>query len=238
MIVAPRNCGKTVLLNDLLYETRHHYDFALAMVGTKSTADTLSEIMPSDFIYGEGYDLEMAQKFIDELQKLKNQKKIKNGVLILDDCVYDAKVMKSQPIRTLHLNGRHFLSTVFETTQYAMAIPPQVRTNIDYVVALKDDNKSNRKKLYEHFFGCYDSFKEFEHVFETLTANFGAIVLDKTSVSGTVLKWYRARVNLPKFIICKPVYFWIAEWIRYLLTRKTGRKSSSNKTVRIVKRAR
>ena len=61
--------------------------------------------------------------------------------------MYDNKVMKSEAQTEIHLNGRHFGVALMNTTQYAMIIPPAIRTNIDYVLVLQDSVLANRKRL-------------------------------------------------------------------------------------------
>jgi len=213
LIIAPRNSGKTVLLNDLLYHTKHHYDFCVAMVGTESTADFFADKIPQQLIYRSGYDEKAAEKFIEVSKKCVRSGKPRKGALILDDCVFDKKVMNSQPIRTLHLNGRHFHTTVFMTSQYGLATPPVIRGNVDYVVALADANKENRKKLYKYFFGTYETIKDFEFAFEQITKNYGAMIMDKTSAAGATIKCYRAAVDIPPFKLCKQEFYWVAGWV-------------------------
>lgn len=116
----------------------------------------------------------------------------------MDDVAYDKRVLQTQTQRCLALNARHYKVTVFNTTQYAMSVPPVIRANIDYVIALRDTTVANRKKLYEHYYGCFSSFQQFEQVFQAVTANFGALVLDRTAASGRLedqIRWYQADVK-------------------------------------------
>ena len=39
--------------------------------------------------------------------------------------------------------------------QYALGVPPNLRTNIDYVFILRENFVSNRKRLYEHYAGMF-----------------------------------------------------------------------------------
>ena len=223
LIIAPRRSGKTRLLRHLLYATRHNYDFGMAMVGTQSTADMMHQHLPQDFIYKEGYDLGQAKNFLSTFRTLSESPKRRSGLLLLDDCIFDATVMKSQPIRTLHLNGRHFYTTVMCTTQYAIAVPTIVRSNLDYIIALSEPNLNNIKNLYQHYFGHYDSFSQFRTVFEQVTRNYGAVVLDKTSSPPTV-KYFKARLDLPDFKIGRPIYYWMSGWFKELAEKKNKTK--------------
>ena len=70
--------------------------------------------------------------------------------LVLDDCLYDNSWTKDKNVRSLFMNGRHFKILFIITMQYALGIPPNLRTNIDYIFILRENYVSNRKILYEH----------------------------------------------------------------------------------------
>ena len=184
LIIAPRGSGKSVLLLDLLYKTSKHYDFGIGMTATAETVDSFKRVLPTDMIYSNGYDYEAADKFLEISKELSDKKKERHGVMILDDCMFDSKVMTSKTQQALHLNGRHYNTTIFNTTQYAMIIPPVIRSNIDYVLCLQELELSNKRRLFEMFYGCFTSFQEFNTVFTNVTRDYGCLVLDNTTVSG------------------------------------------------------
>jgi hypothetical protein len=210
LIIAPRGSGKSVQLKDLLYKTRTHYDFGLAMTATAETVKTFKEFLPPAMIYTDGYDFDVAEKFVNLSKTTADSGKERHSVLIMDDCMFDQKVMKTKTQQALHLNGRHYHSALFNTTQYAMIIPPVIRSNVDYVLCLQDLKQSNRKRLYEMFYGVFPSFREFNSVFQNVTRDYGALVLDCTTSSGRLedcVKWYRASLETPPFRLGKRV-FW------------------------------
>ena len=59
------------------------------------------------------------------------------------------------------MNGRHYKLLFLLTMQYALGIPPNLRTNIDYVFVLRENYVSNRKRLYEHYAGMFQHLKCF-----------------------------------------------------------------------------
>ena len=81
--------------------------------------------------------------------------------LILDDCLYDNSWVRDKNIRALFMNGRHYHMMFIITMQYALGIPPNLRTNIDYVFILRENYQSNRKRLYENFAGMFKTFDLF-----------------------------------------------------------------------------
>ena len=50
-------------------------------------------------------------------------------------------------MRSVFMNGRDYKLLFLLTMQYALGIPPNLRTNIDYVFILRENYVSNRKRL-------------------------------------------------------------------------------------------
>lgn len=233
LILGPRGTGKSVMLLDLLRKTGNStemsrdvdkppYDYARAFTATVSTAHELEKYIPSAFVHRDGYDFDVADRFLEDAVLISSpdhnveyvSRRRRRGLLVMDDCMFDNRVMQTQTQRCLALNARHYKLTVFNTTQYAMAVPPVIRANIDYVIALRDTTVANRKKLYEHYYGCFSSFQQFEQVFAAVTANFGALVLDRTAASGNLedqIRWYRADSEAKPCRILQQSFFDIAE---------------------------
>ena len=124
--------------------------------------------------------------------------------LVLDDLMYDKKMIKEKSMRQIFMNGRHYNILPMVTAQYCMDIPPDIRTNIDYVIVLRDNNRANQKRLFDYFFGVFPKFADFQKVFNTITNNYGALVLDNASKSNRIedcVYWYKARFPVRKFKI-------------------------------------
>ncbi len=93
------------------------------------------------------------------------------------------------------MNGRHFKILFMITMQYALGIPPNLRTNIDYVFILRENYVSNRKKLYEHYAGMFPNFEMFCQVMDQCTENFECLVINNNAKSNKLHEqvfWYKA----------------------------------------------
>jgi energy-coupling factor transporter ATP-binding protein EcfA2 len=211
LIIGPRGSGKSALLTDILFHTRNNYDIGVAFTATTSTVDTFKQFLPHSLIYKNGYDYDKGEQILRCAKDHTERGRQKNTLIVLDDCMFDSKVMKANAMTEVHLNGRHSSITLFNTTQYVMStIPPIVRTNVDYVLVLQDSVLTNRKRLFEYFFGNFPNFKEFDTVMQQVTAHHGCLVLDKTQTSPKVsdaVFYYKAKTDLPRFRIGKPGYF-------------------------------
>jgi len=95
------------------------------------------------------------------------------------------------------------------TMQYAIGIPPNLRTNIDYVFILRENYISNRRKLYEQFAGMFPDFDSFCQVMNQCTENYECLVVDNNAKSNKLedqVFWYKAAPR-QDFRLCNPE-FW------------------------------
>ena len=115
--------------------------------------------------------------------------------LVFDDCLYDNSWTKDKNVRSLFMNGRHFKILFMITMQYALGIPPNLRTNIDYVFILRENYVSNRKRLYEHYAGMFPNFEMFCQVMDQCTENYECLVINNNAKSNKLedqVWWYKA----------------------------------------------
>ena len=128
--------------------------------------------------------------------------------LILDDCLFDNSWVRDNNIRSLFMNGRHYKILFIITMQYALGIPPNLRTNIDYVFILRENYVSNRKRLYEHYAGMFPTFEMFCQVMDQCTENYECLVINNSAKSNRLedqVFWYKAaphaefKIGAPEF---------------------------------------
>ena len=216
VLIGKRETGKSFLVRDLLY---YHQDIPIGTVisGTEAANQFYSSIFPKLFIHGD-YSTSVVTNY------LKRQKMVVNlmnkdpenaasidprAVLILDDCLYDSSWTKEVTIRSLFMNGRHYKTMFVITMQYALGVPPNLRTNIDYVFILRENYVSNRKRLYEHYAGMFPSFEIFCQVMDQCTENYECLVINNNAKSNKLedqVFWYKADSHEP-FILGAPE-FW------------------------------
>ena len=204
VFIGKRETGKSYLVRDMLFH-KQNMPVGTVISGTEGANAFYSNMMPSIFIHGE-YRPEIIKNV------LKRQKKvicaIKKDVLdsgnsnidpraflILDDCLYDKTWVNNKDIRALFMNGRHYKMLFIITMQYALGIPPNLRTNIDFTFILRENIVSNRKRLYEQFAGMFPSFDVFCQVMNQCTENFECLVINNNSKSNKLedqVFWYKA----------------------------------------------
>jgi energy-coupling factor transporter ATP-binding protein EcfA2 len=208
LAVGRRGSGKSSLLMDMLYNLHERYDYCLAMCPTMESAGMLRECMPESCVYNR-FSQAKLETLVQTARELAGAGKEKNFLLVLDDVLYDKSICRSQAFRFLFLNGRHVRISVFITAQYVIDMPPDLRSNVDYVFSMKEPMLGNRVKLHRNFFGIL-SFDDFCAILDRTTQNHECICLDNTSATTSVndcIFWYKAKQNCPKFSIGLKVFY-------------------------------
>ena len=201
LIVGKRGTGKSVLQQDLMYHMSSKVDFGLAFSPTEETQDMFREHMPDSWIYG-GFSQTKLDTMLQMQRDLCKSKKQRDLFIIMDDCMYDKKILKGLGIRDLFMNGRHMHITLCNAVQYVMDIGPDLRTQVDYIFALRENIISNKTKLWKYFFGMFEKYEDFAKVMDKCTANHGALVMDNTTGSCNIeecIFWYKANLDPPPF---------------------------------------
>jgi hypothetical protein len=219
VMIGARNTGKSFLVRDLLY---HHQNLPVGMVisGTEGSNEFYSTMIPPLFIHEE-YQPELVEKFVKRQKMITKKSKKENQLygrsdidprafLILDDCLYDKAWTNDKNIRYCFLNGRHSHVFFIFTSQYALAAPPVLRNNIDWVFVLREPRYGARKKLHENFAGFVPSFDMWNTVMNAATENYECLVIDNTTKSNKLtdqLYWYKAEGHVSFTLGAKE--FWL-----------------------------
>ena len=204
VFIGKRETGKSFLVKDLLY---YNQDIPIGTVisGTESANCFYGHIVPSLFIH-DAYTPEIIHNTLKRQKMVVKKMNEENSTygtstinpdafLILDDCLYDSSWTKDSNVRSIFMNGRHYKMMFIITMQYALGIPPNLRTNIDYVFILRENYVSNRKRLYEHYAGMFPSFEIFCQVMDACTEDFHCLVINNNAKSNKLedqVFWYKA----------------------------------------------
>ena len=224
VFIGKRETGKSFLVKDLLW---HHRDLPVGTVisGTEGANQFYSKTVPPIFIHEE-YKPEIINNFVKRQKKLVKKQvggdpEYKNidtrAFLILDDCLYDNSWVKDKNVRALFMNGRHYKAFFIITMQYALGIPPNLRTNVDYVFVLREPYQSNRKKLFEQYCGMFPSYDFFCNVMDQCTENFECLVINNNAKSNKLedqVFWYKAEAH-PDFRLGADILWKQAQALSY-----------------------
>ena len=198
VLIGKRETGKSFLCKDLLHQ---HKDIPCGQVisATEAANGYYGKMVPPIFIHDE-YKPEIIANVLKRqrmmIDKIKTQTNIDPRLFVVfDDCLYDNKWVKNKDVRSLFMNGRHWKILFMITMQYALGIPPNLRTNIDFVFILRENYVSNRKRLYEHYAGMFPTFEMFCQVMDQCTENYECLVIDNNAQSNRLedqVFWYKA----------------------------------------------
>ena len=199
VFVGKRNTGKSTLVIDIMYHKRS-IPVGIVMSGTEEGNSFYQNYMPDLFVYND-YSTEVCEKVIARQKQMVRRKEQNSGAfMLIDDCMYDKKMIRDKCIRGIFMNGRHWNLFFMLTMQYCMDLSPDLRANIDYVFILRENIIQNREKIYKNFFGIFPTFDMFNQVLTACTENFECLVLDNTSKSNKiedVVFWYKAKLHPP-----------------------------------------
>tara|TARA_A100001037_G_scaffold286974_1_gene295932 strand:- start:3129 stop:3917 length:789 start_codon:yes stop_codon:yes gene_type:complete len=209
VLIGKRDTGKSYLCKDIL---SHHTGIPAGQVisGTEAANEFYSKMVPKLFIYEE-YEPGIIERLLKRQKMMidrckENASTDPRAFLVLDDCLYDNTWTKDKNVRSLFMNGRHFKILFMITMQYALGIPPNLRTNIDYVFILRENYVSNRKRLYEHYAGMFPNFEMFCQVMDQCTENYECLVIHNNAKSNKLTDqvfWYKADAH-DEFRLCSP----------------------------------
>ena len=204
VLIGRRDTGKSYLVRDLLY---YHQDIPIGTVisGTEAGNGFYSAHVPKLFIHEE-YNTGIIENILKrqktvikqikkEMESYKRTTIDPRAFVILDDCLYDATWTKDKMMRLLFMNGRHWKVMLVITMQYPLGIPPNLRTNIDYVFILREPYIANRKRIYENYAGMFPTFESFCQVMDQCTENYECLVINNNCKSNKLheqIFWYKA----------------------------------------------
>jgi|TARA_B110000495_G_scaffold51014_1_gene42784 hypothetical protein len=204
VLIGRRDTGKSFLVRDLLY---YHQDIPIGTVisGTEAGNGFFAAHVPKLFIHDE-YNTAIIENILKrqktvmkqikkEMEAYKRTSIDPRAFVILDDCLYDNKWTKDKMMRLLFMNGRHWKVMLIITMQYPLGIPPNLRTNIDYVFILREPYIANRRRIWENYAGMFPTFESFCQVMDQCTENFECLVINNNSKSNKLqdqIFWYKA----------------------------------------------
>ncbi len=185
LIIGKTGTGKTTLVQDLLFYIRKIHA-GIVICPTEQSLIDYRVMFPESFIH-EAWDSNLIANFIKMQKKIRKNDSKFHQILMLDDIMYDKNViLKDDSTRFIFMNGRNNNISMIITMQYCMDLPPDLRNNIDFIIALRDNIHANREKLWRNFFGVIPSADMFHQVMQSCTSGYNCIVLDNTSRSSNI----------------------------------------------------
>ena len=204
VLIGRRDTGKSFLVRDLLF---YHQDIPIGTVisGTEAGNGFYAAHVPKLFIHEE-YNTVLIENILRRqktvLKQMNNDMKQYGRTtidprtfVILDDCLYDQSWTRDKMMRLMFMNGRHWKIMLIITMQYPLGIPPNLRTNIDYVFILREPYLTNRKRIWENYASMFPTLEAFCTVMDQTTENYECLVINNNAKSNKLndqIFWYKA----------------------------------------------
>lgn len=205
VFIGKRNTGKSYCMKDIMSYNR---DIPVGVVvsPTERANGYFEKFIPKMLIYDD-LEEKLVSKFLNRQINITKDKKRdleKHGsstidpraFLILDDCMYNKAIMKDKNIRCIFMNGRHYKIFLLITMQHGLGLPPDLRSNIDYVFIFRNNIVKEREKIYNHYAGMFPTFDVFNQVMNQCTENYECLVIDNKTQSNNIndnVYWYKAQ---------------------------------------------
>lgn len=205
VFIGKRNTGKSYCMKDIL---SYNKDIPVGVVvsPTEKANGYFEKFIPKMLIYDE-LEEKLISKYLNRQINITNNRKrelAKHGsstvdprsFLILDDCMYNKSIMSDKNIRCIFMNGRHYKIFLLITMQHGLGLPPDLRSNIDYVFIFRNNIVKEREKIYNHYAGMFPTFDVFNQVMNQCTENYECLVIDCKTQSNKLedqVFWYKAK---------------------------------------------
>ena len=207
VMIGRRDTGKSYIVKDLLF---HHQDIPIGTVisGTEAGNGFYAAHVPKLFIHDE-YNSVLIENVLrrqrvvlkqmnKDMEMYKRSTIDPRAFVILDDCLFDSSWTRDKMMRLLFMNGRHWKIMLIITMQYALGIPPNLRTNIDYVFILREPYATNRKRIWENYCSMFPTIESFCSILDQTTENYECLVINNNSKSNKLndqVFWYKAETR-------------------------------------------
>ncbi len=204
VVIGKRRTGKSWLVRDILYHFRK-IPLGIVISPTEQVNPFFKEFIPDTFIH-EAFDPEFMKKVWETQEKRCLQKDLKTAdddrlFVVMDDCLAESYSWKRDVvIRKLFMQGRHISFFFIMTLQYAMGIPPDLRTNIDYTFIFANNSRIEREKIWKNFCNVIPTFPLFNQIMDQCTQDHMCLVVNNNASSARFedcIFWYKADTHPP-----------------------------------------
>lgn len=205
LVIGKRATGKSCLIADILYHIRKKIPIGIVCSGSEEANGFYQKFVPPIFTYNE-LDFDAIERLIARQKAAAKQNKLKPAFIVIDDLAFDKKIFNTKVMRYIAMNGRHLALFCVLSVQYALDLPPAMRSNVDFVFILRENIRSNRARLYQQFAGMFPNYDTFAEVLDATTQNYECLVVDNVHPScdpAQVCSWYKAKIR-QGFRLCAP----------------------------------
>lgn len=204
IILGKRRTGKSHLCMDLMSHIGDRYSTAVVLTGTKFNG-YWQDIVPEEYIHSGFQESvlttcmksqkQVVRKCRSENPDLHKRRECEcNMVVILDDVASEEHLQRSLVLGALYTKGRHYYITPIVMSQYAYAISPAIRSNIDYAFIMHQTQRRSKDAIGDEWMSQVRR-REAADIMSKHTPGYQVLVIDNSEATddlGEVLSIYTA----------------------------------------------
>ena len=141
VLLGARATGKSVLSEKIFSVVSNQFDIGFGMTRTHDTAKNWQKYIADSLIYNNGVDKDELKNIVEGLRALTETEDA-SGILkvfgILDDVTSDAGMLKTDVIKDIYNNGRHYHIFFVLLMQYLVSMGPEIRGQVDYWFVMRN----------------------------------------------------------------------------------------------------
>ena len=214
-IVAKRGEGKTVMIKDIIYNTRERYDdvYLFSRTANINLEDPFPFIKNNEHRYDDYDDKILRDLYNEQKRKLMMYKKkeidrVDHILLIFDDVIMNKEIKKKNSmLEELCVNGRHVFMTVVITAQvFSSGMLPSIRKNADIFISFNIMDSGTRELVTEYYLSLLGKKLGQQLLIDVVSEKAYQALISKTYIKGIkkyedfVFK-YTAKLEIPDFTI-------------------------------------
>jgi len=112
--------------------------------------------------------------------------------------MYNKILKHNKDIRGTFFNGRHWNLFLIVTMQYVLDLPPELRSNVDFVFILRNNMIADREKIWKGFCSFVPTLSLFNKIMNKCTTGYECLVVNNMSRSNDIsdcLFWYEGLIH-------------------------------------------
>ena len=187
LIVGQRGEGTTSLIKNLIVNITKNNCIKKTILVTHMRNNYENVFSNCSTIY-ETVTNELLKNIIN-MQCNKNSEPL---LLIFDDVMFN-KYGTLDFFKEIMFNGVSYKITLIISIQFPSGVSPEIRNNFDYIFAFKEDFMSNKKRLFEHYFGIIPKYKIFNSFIYALDKYECLVTINREKSNNIInkLKYYK-----------------------------------------------
>lgn len=198
-VCAKRNSGKTNLVKWFVSMERKLFSKVFLISPSESVSGEYKDIVDPQCILHE-YSEEWVDGLIARLAQInrgipKTSSHAKRVLLIMDDCMSEARWGDSPSLKKILSRGRHVFLSLVCLSQTINGFPPLVRSNSDFILISQLNNQSLETAC-EEFSNGVDR-KEFKALYKANTKDYGFLLINQCQTKDGTLQQSYARLKAP-----------------------------------------